>query len=79
MAHLLRLRCERGVAAIEYGLIAALIALALVQGAMRLGGGSGSLMSNVDEQASTAMASAGGKALGKGHPKGSPPGKGPKK
>jgi pilus assembly protein Flp/PilA len=77
--HLLRLRCEHGVAAIEYGLIAALIALAIVQGAARLGGGSNGLLTNVDQQTSTAMASAGGgngKALGKGHAKGDPPGKG---
>lgn len=52
---LLSLRCERGAAAVEYALLASLIVLAMVEGAMALGGGSEAMWTNVDEQASTAM------------------------
>jgi Flp pilus assembly pilin Flp len=53
------LQCERGAAAIEYSLIIALLVLALVQGAGALGSGTGGLMTSVNDQAGSAMGSAG--------------------
>lgn len=41
------LRDEEGVTAIEYGLIAALIAVAIIAGAELLGGGLGTLFTNI--------------------------------
>jgi Flp pilus assembly pilin Flp len=55
---LLRLKCERGAAAIEYALLVSLIVLAMIEGVMALGGSSEDMWDGVDQQASTAMGAA---------------------
>lgn len=46
-----RLRtCDKGATAIEYGLIAALIVIAMIGGLSSLGGGSGGMWTKVHDQ-----------------------------
>ena len=53
---LCRLRADpRGATAIEYGLIAALIAIAMVGGLSALGGGAGGMWTDLDTQVTQAM------------------------
>lgn len=47
---------QRGATAIEYGLIAALIAIAMVAGLSKLGGGSGGLWTNLANTVNDSMA-----------------------
>ena len=46
---------KRGATAIEYGLIAALIAMALVGGLSLLGGGAGGMWSKLDQRVDAVM------------------------
>lgn len=46
---------QRGATAIEYGLIAALICIAMIGGVSALGGGSNGMWTNMSQQVSTAM------------------------
>jgi pilus assembly protein Flp/PilA len=48
---------DKGATAIEYGLIAALIVIAMVAGLGALGGGSGSMWGGVHEKVATATGS----------------------
>lgn len=51
-----RLRTDqRGATAIEYGLIVALIAIALISGLSALGGGSGGMWTNIAAKANSSM------------------------
>jgi pilus assembly protein Flp/PilA len=52
------LRDEDGVAAVEYGLLAGLIAVAIIAGATALGSKLGTLFTNVAGQVSSAAATA---------------------
>lgn len=55
VAHWLKLNDERGVTAIEYGLIAALIALAIITGVTLLGTNLGALFNNIAGQIAPAQ------------------------
>jgi pilus assembly protein Flp/PilA len=46
---------SRGATAIEYGLIAALICIALISGLEQLGGGAGGMWDNLDQDVTDAM------------------------
>ena len=56
------LKDKSGVTAIEYGLIAALIGVAIIGGATALGGGLDNMFNTVETQVSDAAANAGGGA-----------------
>ena len=47
--------CKRGATAIEYGLLAALIVIAMVAGLKSLGGGAGGMWTNIGAAANTYM------------------------
>lgn len=48
------LACRRGATAIEYGLIAALIALAMITGLAALGGGTGGMWTDIGTEVANA-------------------------
>lgn len=53
--NVLRLRSDkRGATAIEYGLLAALIAIAIMTGLSRLGGGSGGMWTGISDKVAAA-------------------------